>query len=45
MPSFEFDFEWEQYGRYIDEGVRGAGGVRKTTVNLKRQTIRVNFGR
>ena len=31
LPSFEFDFVWLDYGPYIDEGVRGAGGVRKTT--------------
>lgn len=34
-PSFEFDFEWEDYGVFIDEGVRGAGGVRKTTSKFK----------
>jgi len=34
-PSFEFDFLWEDYGAFIDEGVRGAGGVRKTTSKYK----------
>jgi hypothetical protein len=35
MPSFEFSFLWEDYGKYIDEGVRGAGGVRKSTSKFK----------
>ena len=35
MPSFEFDFVWVDYGKFIDEGVRGAGGVRKTTSKFK----------
>ena len=35
LPSFEFDFVWLDYGPYIDEGVRGAGGVRKTTSKFK----------
>jgi hypothetical protein len=34
-PSFEFDFVWLDYGKFIDEGVRGAGGVRKTTSKFK----------
>ena len=33
--SFELDMLWLDYGKYIDEGVRGAGGVRKTTSKYK----------
>ena len=33
MPSLEFT--WEDYGKFIDKGVRGAGGVRKTTSKYK----------
>jgi len=29
--SISLTMEWEDYGKFIDEGVRGAGGVRKTT--------------
>ena len=29
--SFQFDFIMNEHGEYIDKGVRGAGGVRKTT--------------
>lgn len=29
--SFSLSFEMEDYGKFVDEGVRGAGGVRKTT--------------
>ena len=29
--SFELDFLMESYGEFIDKGVRGVGGVRKTT--------------
>jgi hypothetical protein len=29
--SIEFEFSMEDYGKFIDKGVRGAGGVRKTT--------------
>lgn len=34
--SFSVEFYWEDYGKFIDEGVRGAGGVRKTTSKYKR---------
>lgn len=29
--SFEYTFSMEKHGAFINEGVRGAGGVRKTT--------------
>jgi hypothetical protein len=29
--SISMDMLWANYGKFIDEGVRGAGGVRKTT--------------
>ena len=29
--SISMFMEWEDYGKFIDKGVRGAGGVRKTT--------------
>ena len=29
--SISVDMMWESYGDFIDQGVRGAGGVRKTT--------------
>lgn len=29
--SLSLTMEWEDYGKFIDKGVRGAGGVRKTT--------------
>lgn len=29
--SFSFSFFMEEYGNYLNEGVRGVGGVRKTT--------------
>ncbi len=34
--SFSFSFEMEEYGAYQDQGVRGVGGVRKTTSKFKR---------
>jgi len=33
--NFEFTFFMEEYGDYVDKGVRGAGGVRKTTSQFK----------
>jgi len=33
--SFEFSISMEDYGKYIDKGVRGSGGVRKTTSKFK----------
>ena len=33
--SFSFSLSMEDYGDFIDKGVRGAGGVRKTTSNYK----------
>ena len=29
--SISMEMQWEDYGKFIDKGVRGAGGVRKTT--------------
>ena len=34
--SFQLDFFMEDYGKFIDKGVRGAGGVRKTTSKFKK---------
>tara|TARA_R110000803_G_scaffold131141_6_gene198434 strand:- start:6722 stop:7240 length:519 start_codon:yes stop_codon:yes gene_type:complete len=34
--SFEFSISMEDYGDFVDKGVRGAGGVRKTTSKFKR---------
>ena len=33
--SISMDMLWEDYGKFIDKGVRGAGGVRKTTSKFK----------
>lgn len=33
--SIEFTFNMETYGEFLDKGVRGAGGVRKTTSNFR----------
>ena len=33
--SFSFAFSMEDYGDFVDKGVRGAGGVRKTTSKFK----------
>ena len=33
--SFSMTFEMEDYGKFIDKGVKGAGGVRKTTSKFK----------
>ena len=33
--SFQFSILMEDHGAYIDKGVRGAGGVRKTTSQFK----------
>jgi hypothetical protein len=35
--SFEFSFEMETYGKFIDKGVKGAGGVRSTTSKFKKK--------
>lgn len=34
--SFAWSFNMEDYGAYVDKGVRGAGGVRKTTSKFKK---------
>ena len=33
--SISMDMIWEDYGKFIDKGVRGAGGVRSTTSKFK----------
>ena len=33
--SFELSFRMEEWGKYQDQGVRGVGGVRKTTSKFK----------
>ncbi len=38
--SFSFSFEMEDYGAYQDQGVRGVGGVRKTTSKFKKTNNR-----
>lgn len=35
--SIEFEFEMSEHGEYLDKGVRGAGGVRKTTSKFNRK--------
>ena len=35
--SFQLEFLMEQYGIFQDKGVRGAGGVRKTTSKFNRR--------
>ena len=35
--SFSLTFEMEEYGAYQDKGVRGIGGVRKTTSKFNRR--------
>ncbi len=35
--SFSLTFFMEDYGKFVDEGVRGAGGVRKTTSKFNRR--------
>tara|TARA_R110002126_G_C10484091_1_gene502248 strand:+ start:1476 stop:1994 length:519 start_codon:yes stop_codon:yes gene_type:complete len=34
--SISMEMYWENYGKFIDKGVRGAGGVRKTTSGFKK---------
>jgi len=38
--SFTFSFEMEEYGTYQDQGVKGVGGVRKTTSKFKKTNNR-----
>ena len=35
--SIEFEFEMSEHGEYLDKGVRGAGGVRKTTSKFNKR--------
>lgn len=34
--KYELSFEMEDYGSFVDRGVKGAGGVRKSTSKFKR---------
>ena len=34
--SFQLDFFMERYGKFVDKGVKGAGGVRKSTSKFKK---------
>lgn len=38
--SFTFSLSMEKYGEFVDKGVRGAGGVRKTTSRFNRRNNR-----
>jgi hypothetical protein len=35
--SLSMTMEWEDYGKFIDKGVRGTGGVRKTTSKFSKR--------
>ena len=38
-PSFEFDFVWEDYGTFVDLGVKGIGGTKADGTPWKKKRV------
>ncbi len=37
--SFAFSFEWEDYGKFVDQGVKGIGGTKADGTKWKRKKV------